>query len=97
MAPQHPRPDVKPTLGRHVVYRGTAYPSPPMSAVIAAAHEPGGLEDQPQLADHLHLVVFDLGGQGGTRAEFDVAEDEHIGGYYTEAEQGPGTWRWPAL
>lgn len=97
MAPQHPRPDAKPTLGRHVIYRGTKYPAPPMSAVIAAVHEPDGPEDQPQLTDHLHLVVFDLGDQGGTRPEFDVAEDEHIGGYYTEPEQGFGTWRWPAV
>lgn len=92
---QHARPNVTPTLGRIVIYRGTAYPSPPMAAVAAAVHEPDGPEDRP-LPGCLHLVVFDLGGQGGTRTEFDVAEDDHADGHYVEAEHTPGTWRWPA-
>lgn len=103
MPSSHARPNQEPTIGALVLYRGPHPNAELVPALIAATVE--SVRDYPSAGTkspeegHVHLVQASASASqqlGATYVARDVLEDEAIGGFYTEDEHTPGTWRWPA-
>lgn len=98
------RPDYPTELGRIVLYRGPRPSAPVVPAVICAtvqsAREYPDADIESPAEGHVHLVQFSPASSqqlGATYVARDVLEDEATGGFYTEDEHTPGTWRWPTF